>query len=113
MGALRPGDGVGGAGLHWAGLHWRVLPEELSLRTRYEERYGRGFILDGMTIQDYGVSYEELVSHYDFAEKVFGTSGWAYRVKGQVSATAIRSKPIGRISFRCRRRRTPIPRRYS
>jgi gluconate 2-dehydrogenase alpha chain len=40
IGAFRPGDGVGGAGLHWAGMHWRVLPEELSLRTRYEERYG-------------------------------------------------------------------------
>jgi gluconate 2-dehydrogenase alpha chain len=83
IGAFRPGDGVGGAGLHWAGMHWRVLPEELSLRTRYEERYGRGFIPDGMTIQDHGVSYEELEPHYDFAEKVFGTSGQAFRVKGQ------------------------------
>ena len=84
IGAFKPGDGVGGAGLHWSGQHWRVLPEELALRTRYEERYGRGFIPDGMTIQDYGVSYEELEPHYDFVEKVFGTSGQAYRVKGQV-----------------------------
>src|SRR6202047_721600 len=35
IGAFRPGDGVGGAGLHWAGMHWRVLPEELSLSWRW------------------------------------------------------------------------------
>src|SRR5271166_1437129 len=52
MGAFKPGDGVGGAGLHWSGLHWRVLPEELALRSRYQERYGHGFIPDGMPLQD-------------------------------------------------------------
>ena len=31
IGAFRPGDGVGGAGLHSSGQHWRVLPEELAL----------------------------------------------------------------------------------
>jgi gluconate 2-dehydrogenase alpha chain len=84
IGAFKPGDGVGGAGLHWSGQHWRILPEELALRSRYVERYGSAFIPKGMTIQDHGVSYEELEPHYDFAEKVFGTSGQAYRVKGQV-----------------------------
>ena len=33
-----PGEGVGGAGLHWSGVHWRVTPEELRLRSHYEER---------------------------------------------------------------------------
>ncbi|MCK8788107.1 GMC family oxidoreductase [Roseomonas sp. NAR14] len=84
FGAFLPGQGVGGAGLHWSGCHWRVLPEELRLRSHYEERYGRGFIPDEMTIQDFGVTYAELEPHFDFAEKVFGTSGTAYRVKGQV-----------------------------
>ncbi|MCS3928882.1 hypothetical protein M2175_003913 [Bradyrhizobium elkanii] len=55
----------------------------ISLRTRYEERYSRGFIPEGMTIQNHGVSYEEREPNYDFAEKVFGTSGQALRVKGQ------------------------------
>ncbi|MYM52687.1 c-type cytochrome [Pseudomonas aeruginosa] len=84
LSAFLPGDGVGGAGLHWSGVHFRIMPEELRLRSHYEERYGKNFIPEGMTIQDYGVSYEELEPHFDFAEKVFGTSGTAHTVKGQV-----------------------------
>jgi gluconate 2-dehydrogenase alpha chain len=85
IGAFKPGAGVGGAGLHWSGQHWRVLPEELKLKSHYEQRYGRKFIPDGMTIQDFGVSYEELEPHFDFVEKVFGTSGAAYRIQGKTS----------------------------
>ncbi|MEQ6436388.1 GMC family oxidoreductase [Comamonas sp. w2-DMI] len=83
LGAFLPGTGVGGAGLHWSGVHFRVDPVELRLRSHYEERYGRNFIPEGMTIQDFGVSYEELEPYFDFAEKVFGTSGTAWTVKGQ------------------------------
>ncbi len=84
LAAFLPGEGVGGAGLHWSGVHFRIMPEELRLRSHYEERYGKKFIPEGMTIQDYGVSYDELEPHFDFAEKVFGTSGHAYRVNGKV-----------------------------
>ncbi len=82
LSAFLPGDGVGGAGLHWSGVHFRIMPEELRLRSHYEERYGKKFIPEGMTIQDYGVSYEELEPHFDFAEKVFGTSGTALDRQG-------------------------------
>ena len=84
IGAFKPGTGVGGAGLHWSGQHWRVLPEELQLRSHYEKRYGKKFIPEGMTIQDFGVTYEELEPHFDFVEKVFGTSGQAYKVNGKI-----------------------------
>jgi len=84
LGAFNPGVGVGGAGLHWSGCHWRVLPEELRLRSHYEERYGKRFIPDDMTIQDFGVTYDELEPYFDFGEKVFGTSGTAYRVQGKI-----------------------------
>jgi gluconate 2-dehydrogenase alpha chain len=83
--AFLPGDGVGGAGLHWSGVHFRVTPEELRLRSHYNERYGKKFMPEGMTVQDFGISYEELEPHFDFAEKVFGTSGDAYRVKGKLT----------------------------
>ncbi|MDR3017261.1 MAG: GMC family oxidoreductase [Delftia acidovorans] len=83
FGAFLPGTGVGGAGLHWSGVHFRVDPVELRLRSHYVERYGSRFIPEGMTIQDFGVSYEELEPHFDFAEKVFGTSGTAWTVQGR------------------------------
>lgn len=81
---FKPGEGVGGAGLHWSGCHWRILPEELRMRSHYEERYGKGFIPKDMTLQDWGVTYEELEPYFDFAEKMMGTSGTAYRVGGKV-----------------------------
>ena len=83
LGAFLPGNGVGGAGLHWSGVHFRVDPMELRMRSHYEERYGKDFIPEGMTIQDFGATYEELEPHFDFAEKVFGTSGTAWTVNGK------------------------------
>ncbi|AJC21787.1 GMC family oxidoreductase [Pandoraea pulmonicola] len=83
-GSFLLGNGVGGAGFHWNGMHYRILPEELKLRSHYEARYGKKFIPEGMTIQDFGVSYEELEPHFDFAEKVFGTSGKAGNLNGKI-----------------------------
>uniref|UniRef100_A0A6P4FGB4 Gluconate 2-dehydrogenase flavoprotein-like n=1 Tax=Drosophila rhopaloa TaxID=1041015 RepID=A0A6P4FGB4_DRORH len=37
-----------------------------------------------MNLQDYGVTYDELEPFFDKAEKVFGTSGEAYKVNGKV-----------------------------
>lgn len=83
LGAFLPGNGVGGAGLHWSGVHFRTDPVELRMRSHYEERYGKKFIPEDMTIQDFGVTYDELEPHFDFAEKVFGTSGSAWTVNGK------------------------------
>ena len=50
MGSFKPGEGVGGAGVHWAAAHFRVLPEELRMRSHYTERYGATFIPEDMTL---------------------------------------------------------------
>lgn len=84
LGSFLPGEGVGGAGVHWNGQHWRVLPEELRLRSHIEERYGKRFIPEGMTIQDFGVSYEELEPHFDHFEQVCGVSGQAGNLHGKI-----------------------------
>ncbi|QCE35194.1 GMC family oxidoreductase [Acetobacteraceae bacterium] len=88
-GAFLLGTGVGGAGLHWAGCHFRVIPEELHLKTYLEERYGKqayrnGLIPPDMILQNFGVSYTDLEPFFTKAEKVFGTSGEAYTVKGKI-----------------------------
>src|SRR5580700_6384846 len=78
------GNGVGGAGVHWNGQLWRASPEDLRLRSHIEERYGKSFIPEDMTIQDYPVTFEELEPHFDHFEKVCGTSGVAGNLNGQI-----------------------------
>ena len=84
LGSFLPATGVGGGGVHWNGQHWRVLPEELRLKSHLTERYGRGFIPDGMTIQDFGVSVSELEPFFDQFERVCGTSGKAGNLNGVI-----------------------------
>jgi gluconate 2-dehydrogenase alpha chain len=78
------GNGVGGAGVHWNGQLWRASPEDLRLRSRLEERYGKDVIPEEMTIQDYPVSFEELEPHFDHFEKVCGVSGIAGNLRGDI-----------------------------
>jgi gluconate 2-dehydrogenase alpha chain len=78
------GNGVGGAGVHWNGQLWRASPEDLRLKSRLEERYGKDVIPEGMTIQDYPVSFEELEPHFDHFEKVCGVSGTAGNLRGEI-----------------------------
>ena len=65
LGSFLPGDGVGGSGVHWSGHTWRWTNMEFKVRSMYEERYGKKFIPDDMTIQDWGITYEELEPYYD------------------------------------------------
>src|SRR3984885_4717131 len=83
IGAFLPGEGVGGSGIHWGGLHWRFLPSDFRIRSALTERYGANALPDGMTIQDWPVSYDELESHYDRFDKICGVSGKAGNLKGQ------------------------------
>jgi gluconate 2-dehydrogenase alpha chain len=83
IGSFKPGTGVGGAGIHWSGVHSRVMPEELRLKSHVTERYGAGFIPEGMQLQDWGVSYDELEPYFDRFEYVCGTSGKAGNIQGR------------------------------
>jgi gluconate 2-dehydrogenase alpha chain len=80
IGSFRPATGAGGAGVHWNGQTWRFLPEDFNLRSHVEQRYGRAFIPQDMTIQDWGVTYDELEPHYDTFEYLCGISGRAGRL---------------------------------
>jgi len=83
IGSFKPGTGVGGAGTHWSGCHFRALPEDFKVRSNIEQRFGKKFIPDIMSIQDFPVTYEELEPHFDRFEYVCGTSGKAGVINGQ------------------------------
>ncbi len=83
LGSFLPGAGVGGAGVHWNGQTWRFLPDDFVLRSHTEERYGADFIPEDLTIQDWGVTYDDLEPHYDSFEYLCGVSGTAANVAGE------------------------------
>ena len=83
-GAFMPMTGVGGGGVHWNAETFRFLPTDFVLRTHLTQRYGAKFLPDDMTIQDFGVTYDDLEPHYDQFEYLCGTSGAAGNLKGQI-----------------------------
>jgi gluconate 2-dehydrogenase alpha chain len=84
LGSFNPASGVGGAGIHWNGQNWRFLPTDFKIRSHTETRYGKNFIPADMTIQDWGVTYEELEPYYDKFEYLCGISGQAGNVQGAI-----------------------------
>jgi len=84
--AFIPGDGVGGAANHWNGQSWRWAEYDPILRTHLENRYGRKAIPAELKVQDWGVTYAELERYHDLWEKLFGISGRAGNIKGEIRA---------------------------
>ncbi len=83
-GAFMPPNGVGGGGVHWNAETWRFLPSDFVLKTHLTQRYGADFLPKDMTIQDWGVTYDDLEPHYDRFEYLCGTSGQAGNLNGKI-----------------------------
>src|SRR6266478_2136935 len=83
-GAFMPPNGVGGGGVHWNAETFRFLPSDFVLKTHLTQRYGASFLPADMTIQDWGVTYDDLEPHYDQFEYLCGTSGTAGNLKGEI-----------------------------
>ena len=83
-GAFMLGNGAGGAGVHWNAETWRFLPTDFVLRTHLTQRYGASFLPPDMTIQDWGITFEQLEPHYDQFEYLCGTSGQAGNLNGAI-----------------------------
>ena len=81
-----PGTGLGGSMVHWNGQTYRFQANDFQLATRTRERYGKTFLDPDVTIQDWGVTYDELEPYYDRFEYLLGTSGKAGNIKGRIQA---------------------------
>src|SRR5258708_8377637 len=87
-GSFLPGAGLGGSMVPWNGQTYRFQSNDFQLATRTRERYGKNFLDPDVTIQDWGVTYDDLEPHYDRFEYLLGTSGKAGNIKGQIQAGA-------------------------
>ncbi|MDF2679801.1 MAG: putative dehydrogenase [Brevibacillus sp.] len=74
-GSFLLGTGLGGSGVHWNGQTFRFLPYDFEIRSKTIERYGEKKIPDGMTIQDWGITYDQLEPYFDKFERMAGISG--------------------------------------
>jgi gluconate 2-dehydrogenase alpha chain len=84
LGSFLPAAGVGGAGIHWNGQTWRFLPSDFEARSHNIGRYGASVVPEDMTIQDWGVTYNELEPYYDKFEYLCGISGKAGNLAGKI-----------------------------
>jgi len=84
LGSFLPGTDVGGAGVHWNGHTWRFLPTDFVMRSHYTERYGAEIFDDDLTVQDWGITYDELEPYYDRFEYLCGIGGKAGNLRGDI-----------------------------
>src|SRR4051812_38495998 len=84
LGSFKPGEMVGGTAAHWGGNARRFLPHDFELRSKVKERYGEKFIPEDMTIQDWGVTWDEIEPYYDMLEHIYGVGGKAGNLNGEI-----------------------------
>ncbi|WP_391204526.1 GMC family oxidoreductase [Psychrobacillus sp. L4] len=73
--SARLGSNTGGAGVHWNGMTFRWLPYDFEIYSKTVARYGKGKIPKDSTMQDWGITYDEIEPYYDKYEKTTGISG--------------------------------------
>jgi len=69
------GTNTGGMSAHWTGVTFRWLPFDFEIKSKLIEKYGKDIIPKDMTIQDWGITYDELEKYYDQFEKTAGVAG--------------------------------------
>lgn len=74
-GSFLIGTGLGGSGEHWNGLTYRFMPYDFEIRSKTIERYGENKIPKDMPIQDWGITYDEMVPYFEKFEAMAGISG--------------------------------------
>lgn len=72
---MMAGTDLGGGSVHWAGSTYRYWPFDFEIYSKTVERYGKDKIPKDMTIQDWGITYDEMEKYYDRFEKTAGISG--------------------------------------
>jgi gluconate 2-dehydrogenase alpha chain len=78
-----PGSGVGGTGEHWGAQVPRFQPDCYALYSTTVSRYGKQKLPEHHSMQDWGVSYDEIEAYYTRAERTLGVSGKAGNIRGR------------------------------
>jgi gluconate 2-dehydrogenase alpha chain len=87
LGSFLLGTGVGSGGVHWNGQIWRFLPTDFLTKSHNAQRYGKKAVSDyNLTVQDWGITYDELEPYYDMFDRLCGTSGKAGNLREHIQS---------------------------
>src|SRR5690606_16074173 len=84
MGSFKLGEVVGGTALHWGTHSRRFLPWDFEPFSKTIERYGPRALPQDCSMQDWGITYEELEPYYDQFEHLYGVGGKAGNLNGEI-----------------------------
>ncbi|MDP1674630.1 MAG: GMC family oxidoreductase [Burkholderiales bacterium] len=84
MGSFKLGEVVGGTALHWGTHSRRFLPWDFESLSKTIERYGPDALPQDCSMQDWGITYEELEPYYDQFEHLYGVGGKAGNLNGEI-----------------------------
>src|SRR5690625_639935 len=79
-GSFMLGNGVGTTGSHWNGMTDRYLPYDFEIRSKTIERYGESKIADGLSIQDWGITYDEMERSEEHTSELKSRGHLVYRL---------------------------------
>jgi gluconate 2-dehydrogenase alpha chain len=83
-GSFNPGTGVGGAGEHWGCVSNRFYPSQFVLASHLREKYGAAKLPEGLAVQDWPFTYDDLEPYYWRAEQMMGVGGKAGNLNGRL-----------------------------
>ncbi len=99
FGGFFPGDGLGGAGEHWNGQTPRFPADIFELLKATTERYGKKRLPENHSIQDWGITYNDLEPYYTKAEQLLGISGDSHPPFGGPRSAPYPTPPIKQTYF--------------
>ncbi len=76
------GTGMGGSSDHWGATSPRLLPESFRIATHLKEMHGAASLPPNISIQDFGITWDEIEPYYTRAEEMMGTCGKAGNLNG-------------------------------
>ncbi len=82
LGSFKHGEIVGTTAAHWGCHARRFLPDDFLVRSKNTSRYGKNFLPEDCTSQDWGVTYDEFEPYYDQFEYIYGVGGKAGNIEG-------------------------------
>lgn len=80
-------NAIGGTSIHYHAQSWRLKPWDFKTVSETVKRYGKTYLPQGSTVEDWPIGYDELEPYYDTVEHEVGVCGKAGNIQGKIDKT--------------------------